>query len=135
MTSIESGMRFIHPGEILREAIKQIVAGNYDVDLCAGVFKQRVARPGEGQSGGYRVINECATHRTLTTSFFVISMSAAKRNLKIFPIVIAQLMEIPRFDRNDLMVVFSRSEAEQSPLLPRREALLSLLAQRPQPIQ
>jgi len=24
--------------------------------LGAGVFKQRVARPGEGQSGGYRVI-------------------------------------------------------------------------------
>jgi hypothetical protein len=42
--------------ESLCEAVKQIEAGNYDADLGAGVFKQRVARPGEGQSGGYRVI-------------------------------------------------------------------------------
>jgi len=42
--------------ESLREAVKQIEAGNYDADLGAGVFKQRIARPGEGQSVGYRVI-------------------------------------------------------------------------------
>jgi len=47
------------------------------------------------------IINECVTRRTLTTSFFVISMSVAKRNIKIFPLVIAQLMEISPSGRND----------------------------------
>ena len=42
--------------ESLCEAVRQIEAGNYNADLGAGVFKQRVARPGEGRSGGYRVI-------------------------------------------------------------------------------
>ena len=40
----------------LQEAVKQIEAGNHDADLGAGVFKQRIARLGEGQSSGYRVI-------------------------------------------------------------------------------
>jgi hypothetical protein len=40
----------------LYEAVKQIEAGNYDADLGSGVFKQRVARAGGGQSGGYRTI-------------------------------------------------------------------------------
>jgi hypothetical protein len=42
--------------ECLQEAVRQIEAGNFDADLGAGVFKQRVARTGGGQSGGYRVI-------------------------------------------------------------------------------
>ncbi|MCL1985260.1 MAG: type II toxin-antitoxin system RelE/ParE family toxin [Betaproteobacteria bacterium] len=42
--------------ESLYEAVKQIEAGSYDADLGAGVFKQRIARPGEGPSGGYRII-------------------------------------------------------------------------------
>jgi len=42
--------------ESLHEAVRQIESGNYDADLGAGVFKQRIARPGEGLSGGYRVI-------------------------------------------------------------------------------
>ena len=42
--------------EALLEAVMSIAAGNYDADLGAGLYKQRVARPGEGQSGGYRVI-------------------------------------------------------------------------------
>ena len=42
--------------ESLHEAVKQIEAGNYDADLGAGVFKQRIARPGEGPASGYRVI-------------------------------------------------------------------------------
>jgi hypothetical protein len=42
--------------DALREAVEQIEAGNYDADLGAGVFKQRVARTGEGQAGGFRLI-------------------------------------------------------------------------------
>ena len=40
----------------LREAVNQLEAGQADADLGGGVYKVRVARPGEGKSGGYRVI-------------------------------------------------------------------------------
>jgi hypothetical protein len=40
----------------LRETINQLEAGQADADLGGGVYKVRVARSGEGKSGGYRVI-------------------------------------------------------------------------------
>ena len=36
--------------------VNQLEAGQADADLGGGVYKVRVARPGEGKSGGYRVI-------------------------------------------------------------------------------
>ena len=38
------------------EAAADVAAGNFDADLGGGVFKQRVARPGGGKSGGFRTI-------------------------------------------------------------------------------
>ena len=43
-------------GESLRTAAAEVAAGDYDADLGGGVFKQRVARPGGGKSGGFRTI-------------------------------------------------------------------------------
>ena len=40
----------------LREMVNKLEEGQADADLGGGVFKVRVARPGEGKSGGYRVI-------------------------------------------------------------------------------
>jgi hypothetical protein len=40
----------------LLEAVNQLEEGQADADLGGGVYKVRVARPGEGKSGGYRVI-------------------------------------------------------------------------------
>jgi len=40
----------------LREAAARLEAGQADADLGGGVYKVRVARPGEGKAGGYRVI-------------------------------------------------------------------------------
>ena len=40
----------------LREMVNKLEAGQADADLGSGVYKVRVARPGEGKSGGYRVI-------------------------------------------------------------------------------
>ena len=40
----------------LKDAVKQLEAGQADADLGGGVYKVRVARSGEGKSGGYRVI-------------------------------------------------------------------------------
>ena len=40
----------------LRELVDQLEEGQADADLGGGVYKMRLARPGEGKSGGYRVI-------------------------------------------------------------------------------
>jgi hypothetical protein len=40
----------------LCEAVRRAERGLIDADLGGGVIKQRVARPGQGRSGGYRVL-------------------------------------------------------------------------------
>ena len=40
----------------LREAVERAERGLVDADLGGSVIKQRVARPGKGRSGGYRVL-------------------------------------------------------------------------------
>ena len=40
----------------LCEAVKNVEQGQIDADYGGGVIKQRIARPGEGKSGGYRSI-------------------------------------------------------------------------------
>jgi len=40
----------------LRNVVDMLEKDQADVDLGAGVYKMRVARPGEGKSGGYRAI-------------------------------------------------------------------------------
>lgn len=40
----------------LTEAAAEVAAGTFDADLGGHVYKQRVARVGEGKSGGFRTI-------------------------------------------------------------------------------
>jgi hypothetical protein len=40
----------------LRDAIERAERGLIDADLGGGLFKLRVARPGQGRSGGYRML-------------------------------------------------------------------------------
>lgn len=40
----------------LREAIERAERGLVDADLGGGVIKQRIARAGQGRSGGYRLL-------------------------------------------------------------------------------
>jgi hypothetical protein len=42
--------------ELLREAVARADKGQIDADLGGGVIKQRIARPGQGRSRGYRTI-------------------------------------------------------------------------------
>jgi hypothetical protein len=42
--------------EELKAIVNQLEAGQADADLGSGVFKVRLARPGGGKSGGYRLI-------------------------------------------------------------------------------
>jgi hypothetical protein len=40
----------------LKNIVKQLEKGQFDANLGGGVYKQRIARSGEGKSGGYRSI-------------------------------------------------------------------------------
>jgi hypothetical protein len=42
--------------ETLKDAVTRAEQGKIDADLGGNVLKQRIARPGQGKSGGYRVI-------------------------------------------------------------------------------
>ncbi len=44
------------PDDSLLEAIQRAERGLVDADLGGGLIKQRLARQGQGRSGGYRVI-------------------------------------------------------------------------------
>jgi hypothetical protein len=40
----------------LKAFVASLERGEFDSDLGAGVYKKRLARPGGGKSGGYRII-------------------------------------------------------------------------------
>jgi hypothetical protein len=42
--------------EVLCAAVNEMVAGLIDADLGGGLLKKRIARPGQGKSGGYRTL-------------------------------------------------------------------------------
>lgn len=54
--------------EQLQTALAQVSQGLIDADLGGGVIKQRIARPGEGKSGGCRTI---VLYRHGERAFFV----------------------------------------------------------------
>ncbi len=56
------------PDTKLREAVENAEKGLIDADYGDGLIKQRIARPGEGKSGGYRSI---ILFRKGDRSFFV----------------------------------------------------------------
>ena len=52
----------------LKEAVKRLEMGQADANLGGGVYKVRIARPGEGRASGYRVI---VFFRSEERTFFV----------------------------------------------------------------
>jgi hypothetical protein len=60
----------------LREAIERAERGLVDADLGGGLIKQRVARPGQGRSGGYRVI---VAYRVRDLAVFLYGFAKSER--------------------------------------------------------
>ena len=56
------------PDAVLCFALNELIAGAVDANLGSGVFKQRIARPGAGKSGGFRTI---ILFRSKSAAFFV----------------------------------------------------------------
>lgn len=61
----------------LLEAVRRAEHGQIDADLGGGVVKQRVARPGQGKSGGYRTI---ILYRQEQRAFFVFGFAKNERD-------------------------------------------------------
>ena len=62
---------------VLRDAIGRAEAGLVDADLGGGVIKQRLARPGQGKSGGFRNI---VLFRRQAMAFFVYGFAKNDRD-------------------------------------------------------
>ena len=60
----------------LKDAAKQVEAGQADANLGGNVYKVRVARSGEGKSGGYRVI---VLFKTKDKTFYVHGFAKSDR--------------------------------------------------------
>lgn len=60
----------------LCDAVERAERGQLDADLGSGVIKQRIARPGEGRSGGFRSI---ILYRVKDLAFFVYGYPKSKR--------------------------------------------------------
>ncbi|MEO8121439.1 MAG: type II toxin-antitoxin system RelE/ParE family toxin [Rhodoferax sp.] len=63
------------PASALIDAIERANKGQIDADLGGGVIKQRIARPGEGKSKGYRSI---ILFRKDERAFFVYGFSKSE---------------------------------------------------------
>ncbi len=50
---------------ILKKAVTQLEAGQFDADLGGGVYKQRLARAGQGKSGGIVFLSVSARVRAV----------------------------------------------------------------------
>jgi hypothetical protein len=68
------------PDVALCEAVARAARGVIDADLGGGIIKQRVARPGQGRSGGYRTI---VVYRARDRAIFVFGFAkSARENLE-----------------------------------------------------
>lgn len=74
----------------LREAIGRAAQGLVDADLGSGVIKQRVARPGCGRSGGYRML---VAYRAGNRAVFLYGFAKSERE-NIGPDELRTLREI-----------------------------------------
>lgn len=60
----------------LCEAVERLQKGIVDADLGGGLYKQRVARPGAGRSGGYRTL---ICFQMESRAFFVYGFAKSER--------------------------------------------------------
>jgi hypothetical protein len=65
------------PDSALCEAVQRAARGLVDADLGGGVIKQRVARPGQGRSGGFRVL---IAYRRDVRSVFLYGFAKSERD-------------------------------------------------------
>ena len=96
--------------EALIEAARAVMSGRCDADLGRGVFKQRVARPGGGKSGGFRTL---LAFRASGSCFFVYGFAKndmANLTKKELEVVQATAAILLNYSAGDLAQVVARGE-------------------------
>lgn len=63
--------------QVLAETVRLAEEGLIDANLGGGVIKQRIARPGQGKSGGYRTI---ILYQMEQRAFFVYGFAKSERD-------------------------------------------------------
>lgn len=63
--------------DALSDAIRRAERGIVDADLGGGLIKQRVARPGQGRSGGYRML---VAYRSAGRAVFLYGFAKSDRD-------------------------------------------------------
>ena len=62
--------------EMLLDAVRRAERGQIDADLGGGVIKQRVARRGQGRSGGYRTL---LLYRSRSRAIFAFGFAKSRK--------------------------------------------------------
>jgi hypothetical protein len=96
--------------EALIEAAYAVSSGQWDADLGGGVFKQRVARAGQGKSGGFRTL---LAFRAGGSCFFVYGFAKndmANLTKKELEVVQATAAILLNYSADDLAQVVARGE-------------------------
>lgn len=94
----------------LAEAISRLNDGLVDADLGGGMVKQRVSRPGEGRSGGYRTI---IALKTGETAFFIYGFSKnARDNIDVQDFKLLKTVAFKFLKSTDLEIETLRRDQE-----------------------
>jgi hypothetical protein len=100
-------------GDALVQAATAADTGKIDADLGGGVIKQRIARPGEGKSGGYRTI---ILYRKGDKAFFVFGFAKneldniSRDDLRAFKKLAKVMLSL---SDTDLLILLKRKELEE----------------------
>ena len=94
----------------LKEAIERAERGIIDADLGGGLIKQRVARPGKGRSGGFRMI---VAYRTEDRAFFVYGFAKNEReNIEDNELEALRVIAAGMLVRDDAALERAKAEGE-----------------------
>lgn len=103
--------------EAVKEAIERAERGLIDADLGGGVIKQRIARPGQGKSGGYRVI---ILYRQEHRSFLIYGFAKSDRGniedneLATYRLSAQQVLNLTEEHLSELIRMGQFSEVEEN---------------------
>lgn len=94
----------------LKEAIERAERGIIDADLGGGLIKQRVARPGKGRSGGFRMI---VAYRIEDRAFFVYGFAKNERdNIDDSELQLLRDLAADMLIRDDATLEVAKAEGE-----------------------
>jgi hypothetical protein len=94
----------------LKDAIERAERGIIDADLGGGLIKQRVARPGRGRSGGFRMI---VAYRIEDRAFFLYGFAKNEReNIEDNELEALRVVAAEMLVRDDAALERAKAEGE-----------------------